>query len=157
MTVGHPVRESETLASIRKLLLATLALGVIGTGGELVLLGHFEMPAQWIPIVVLSAAVIVLAWHLRAPGPASVRAMQVLMGIFVATGTLGVGFHFDGNVEFERELHPAEQGFEFLRKTAAGATPVLAPGSMTLLGLIGLAYTYRHPCAAVPSGQERDV
>jgi hypothetical protein len=157
MTVGHPVRESETLASIRKLLLATLALGVIGTGGELVLLGHFEMPAQWIPIVVLSAAVIVLAWHLRAPGPASVTTIKVLMAIFVAAGALGVVLHYNGNVEFERELNPGERGFVFLRKTLAGATPVLAPGSMTLLGLIGLAYTYRHPYAAVPSGQERDV
>jgi hypothetical protein len=148
MTAGDPVREAETLASIRKLLLGTFALGVIGTGGELILLGHFEMPAQWIPIVVLSAAVIVLAWHLRAPGPASVRTMKVLMGIFIATGALGVGLHYDGNVEFERELNPAEGGFVFIRKTLAGATPVLAPGSMTLLGLIGLAYTYRHPCQA---------
>jgi hypothetical protein len=139
------------------MLLAMLVLGVIGTGGELVLLGHFEMPAQWIPIVLLSAAVIVLAWHLRSPGPASVTTIKVLMAIFVAAGALGVVLHYKGNIEFERELNPAEGGFVFLRKTLAGATPVLAPGSMTLLGLIGLAYTYRHPYAAVPSGQEREI
>jgi len=32
-----------------------------------------------------------------------------------------------------------------LSKTLTGATPVLAPGSMSLLGVIGLASTYRHP------------
>jgi hypothetical protein len=30
-------------------------------------------------------------------------------------------------------------------KTLTGATPVLAPGSMSLLGLVGLAFAYRHP------------
>jgi hypothetical protein len=157
MTVGHPVRESDTLASIRKLLLGALALGVLGTGGELILLGHVEMPAQWIPVVALAASIPALIWHALAPGPRSVRVMQLLMVVFIAAGTLGVGLHFDGNVEFERELHPTEQGLEFLRKTITGATPVLAPGSMVLLGLVGLAQTYRHPYAAVPGGQERDV
>jgi hypothetical protein len=32
-----------------------------------------------------------------------------------------------------------------ISKTLTGATPVLAPGSMSLLGLIGLAFTYGHP------------
>ena len=27
----------------------------------------------------------------------------------------------------------------------SGATPTLAPGAMVELGLLGLAYTYRHP------------
>ena len=157
MTVGQPVRESETLASIRTLLLGALALGVVGTGGELILLGHVEMVAQWIPVIALAVSIPVLLWHAVSPGRGSVRVMQLLMAVFIAAGTLGVGLHFDGNVEFERELHPTEQGLEFLRKTIAGATPVLAPGSMVLLGLVGLAQTYRHPFAAVSGGRERDV
>jgi hypothetical protein len=32
-----------------------------------------------------------------------------------------------------------------ISKTLTGATPVLAPGSMSLLGVVGLAFTYRHP------------
>jgi len=59
-----------------------------------------------------------------------------------------VALHYKGNVEFEEELHPTEQGMLFFRKTIAGATPVLAPGSMVLLGLVGLAHAYRHPVAA---------
>jgi len=138
-------RESETLASIRKLLLGALAIGVVGTIGELILLRHVDEPAQWIPVVALVTAVPILIWHAKSPGQASVRVLQVLMLLFLVLGVVGVGLHYNGNVEFERELHPSERGWEFLRKTVAGATPVLAPGSMVLLGLVGLAHAFRHP------------
>ena len=146
-------RESETLASIRKLLLGALAIGVLGTTGELILLRHIDMPAQWIPLVFLTGSVPVLIWHASSPGIASVRTLQALMLAFIALGVLGVGLHYDGNVEFERELNPSERGWTFVRKTVAGATPVLAPGSMVLLGLVGLAHAYRHPSAH--GGQSR--
>jgi hypothetical protein len=155
--VRYSARESETLASIRKLLLGALAFGVLGTSGELILLRHIDKPTQWIPIVAFGVSIPVLIWHAASPGAVSVRVLQVLMVVFIGVGVLGVGLHFDGNVEFERELHPTEQGFEFLRKTVAGATPVLAPGSMVLLGLVGLAHTCRHPCVAGASGQERQL
>ena len=145
MTTDNPSRESETLATIRQLLLGTLIVGVVGTSGELILLGHTEMPTQWIPFVALGALALAIAWHVRKPSSATVRTMQALMGLFVATGILGVGLHLKGNVEFERELHSTEGGFQFALKTLTGATPILAPGSMVLLGLVGFAYTYRHP------------
>jgi hypothetical protein len=144
MIDGAP-RESDTLASIRKLLLGALTVGVIGTSGELVLLRHIDKPAQWIPLVALVVAIPVLLWHVLAESVASVRALQALMVAFMALGVLGVGLHYNGNVEFERELNPNERGWTFVRKTVAGATPVLAPGSMVLLGLVGLAHAYRHP------------
>jgi len=143
--VDGSTRESDTLASIRSLLLGALALGVVGTIGELILLRHIDEPAQWVPLVALSAGVPVLIWHAWSPGIGSVRTLQALMLAFIAAGVVGVGLHYDGNVEFERELHPTERGWEFIRKTVAGATPVLAPGSMVLLGLVGLAHAYRHP------------
>ncbi len=152
--IHGPTRESETLASIRKLLLAALAVGVIGTVGELILLRHFDKPAQWIPLVALATAVPILIWHASAPSAASVRTLQVLMLAFAVLGVVGVGFHYDGNVEFERELNPNERGWTFVRKTVAGATPVLAPGSMVLLGLVGLAHTYRHPALTGPDGPQ---
>lgn len=148
--VDGPSPESDTLASIRTLLLAALATGVIGTSGELILLRHIDMPAQWIPLVCLAASVPVLIWHASSPGVASVRTLQALMAAFIALGVLGVGLHYDGNVEFERELNPSERGWTFVRKTVAGATPVLAPGSMVLLGLVGLAHAYHHPRRGAP-------
>jgi hypothetical protein len=156
--VDGATRESETLAIIRRLLLGALAVGVLGTCGELILLRHIDKLAQWIPLVFLGVAVPVLIWHAAAPSAASVRVLQGLMLAFIALGMIGVGLHYDGNVEFERELHPDERGWTFIRKTVAGATPVLAPGSMVLLGLVGLAHAYRHPSAdGGPSRQETTV
>jgi hypothetical protein len=155
MTGGDPTRASDTLAVIRRVLLGALTLGIVGTGSELILLGHVDEPAQWIPLVALGVSMPVLLWHVVAPRRVSVRFVQVLMATFLLTGVLGVGLHTKGNVEFERELHPTERGAEFLRKTLAGATPVLAPGSMVLLGLIGLAFTYRDPHVSDPSGLEK--
>lgn len=152
MADGSP-RESDTLASIRRLLLGALAVGVLGTGGELILLRHIDKPAQWLPLAALAIAVPVLIWHVAAASAASVRSLQALMLAFVLLGVVGVGLHYDGNVDFERELHPSERGWEFLRKTVAGATPVLAPGSLVLLGLVGLAHAYRHP--SLDRGQRR--
>jgi hypothetical protein len=146
-------REPETLASIRKLLLGALVIGVMGTIGELILLRHIDEPAQWIPVVALVLALPVLIWHASSPSHATVRVLQALMALFFVLGVVGVGLHYDGNVEFERELHPSERGWEFLRKTVAGATPVLAPGSLVLLGLVGLAHAYRHP--SLDGGQRR--
>ena len=143
--VDGATRESQTLAAIRRLLLGALAIGVLGTSGELILLRHIDKPAQWIPLVFLGVALPVLIWHAAAPSAASVRVLRGLMMAFVALGVIGVGLHYDGNVEFERELHPNERGWTFLRKTVAGATPVLAPGSMVLLGLVGLAHAYHYP------------
>ena len=150
---GPPV-ESPTLTSLRTLLLAALALGMVGTAGELILLGHIESPAQWIPLAALGAAVLVLLWHAAAPGRNSVWALRLLMTAFIVSGIAGVGLHYDGNVEFERELHPQDDGMTFLTHVLAGATPVLAPGSMVLLGLVGLAHTYRHPSASRGSDRQ---
>ena len=94
--------------------------------------------------VVLLAFAAVVALLVRAAG----RERCLVAITYLATGVLGVGLHLNGNVEFERELHPTEGGFQFALKTITGATPVLAPGSMVLLGLVGFAHTYRHPCTA---------
>ncbi len=36
-------------------------------------------------------------------------------------------------------------GFELAWEALKGATPSLAPGTMMLLGMLGLIYTFRHP------------
>ncbi len=146
--------EPETLTFIRRLLLLSLASGIVGTGGELLLLGHFESVTQWIPVAALGVSVPVLIWHSAAPGRLSVRTLQALMVVFVVCGVAGVGLHYDGNVEFEQELHPDEAGLTSFRHAVAGATPLLAPGSMVLLGLVGAAHAYRHPSSRSDHRQE---
>ena len=131
---------------IRGFLLVTLAVGIIGMGTELLLIGHAESVQQQIPLVLLVLGAVTVGWHAVAPRPVTVRALQVAMTLFVVSGVVGVGLHYQGNVEFELEMYPSMRGFELVQKTLTGATPVLAPGSMALLGLIGLTHAYRHPC-----------
>ncbi len=138
-------REGAPLGTLRALLLAIVFVGIIGTGVELALLGHFEDWVQLSPLLLLVAGLVVAIWQVATPGAASVRALQFVMVLFVANGLVGVGYHYAGNDEFERELYPGIEGLTLVGQALAGATPVLAPGSMMLLGLVGLTYAHRHP------------
>jgi hypothetical protein len=135
------IDDSRVLGRIRKLLLALLAAACLGTAFELLLLGHFEETTQIVPLVLLAAGVAAAAWHL-ASARASVAAMRLLMVLFVVSGALGIVLHYRGNVEFELEMYPTLGGFELIGKTLTGATPVLAPGTMALLGALGLMASY---------------
>lgn len=136
---------TDTLTRLRRWLLAIFAFGALGTSVELLLLGHFESGWERVPLVLLGAAIVVTLWHMAAPSRSSVRTLQVTMLLLLVTGGVGIGLHFDSNVEFELEMYPSMTGAELIGKTLTGALPVLAPGTITLLGLVGLAHTYRHP------------
>lgn len=145
MHMSSRSEEPDTLGRIRRFLLAIVMVGLVGTLAELLLLGHFDSASQWIPLVLLACGIIVITWHGVSPGEASVRTLQMMMALFVAAGVIGVGLHYDGNVEFELEITPTMSGLELARNALTGATPVMAPATMALLGLVGLAHTYRHP------------
>jgi hypothetical protein len=132
-------------ARVRAALLGIFLFGALGTLAELLLLDHTGEPPQWVPLVLLGTSVLVLAWYGLARSAASVRIFRGLMVLFAAAGMLGVVLHFRGNLEFERELHPEATSVELLVGALKGATPALAPGTMTMLGLIGLLYAYGHP------------
>ncbi len=129
----------EKLNGLQRFLLLTLTVGIVGMDLELLFIGHVEGWLQWVPVALLTVGLIPLAWHAVRPSHATVRGVQLLMTLFVASGLVGVGLHYRGNQEFEREMYPAMAGIELVRATLTGATPVLAPGSMALLGLVGLA------------------
>jgi hypothetical protein len=115
-----------------------------GVATELMFLKHDEEPLQLIPLVLIAAAFAAVAWHTVRPGPASIRALRITMGLFILSGLLGVYFHFGANVQFQREVDPSIAGTALFWKAMAAKTPpALAPGSMAQLGLIGLAYVYR--------------
>jgi hypothetical protein len=130
---------------MRRLLLFILVLGLVGTGAELVLLQHYEDAWQLAPLVLIAVALVLLVLHGISAGPATIRGMQGLMGLFIVSGIAGAWLHYKANTEFELEMNPELAGFKLFRESLSGATPALAPGTMIELGLIGLAYTYRHP------------
>jgi hypothetical protein len=131
--------ERERFAGLQRFLLLTLMGGIGGMGLELLFIGHVEDRLQLVPVVLLPSGLIALVWHTLRPSRASGRGVRLLMALFVASGLLGVGLHYRGNHEFELEMYPSMAGMELVRETLTGATPVLAPGSMALLGLVGFA------------------
>lgn len=148
--------DSRTLGNVRRALLWTLLAGLAGTGVELILLGHVEGAAQYIPLVLIAVALVCGAWHAVRPSRASVTALQAVMVLCLAAGGVGIGLHYRGNLEFELEMYPEMSGAELIQKVATGATPVLAPGTMSLLGVIGLLHTYRHPVGIHAGRLEED-
>ena len=132
-------------APLRKLLLFTLIVSVVGTLIELLLLEHFEDAWQWAPIALLGASLLTLVGYALERGPKSLNVLRGLMVLCMASGLLGLILHFRGNVEFELEMYPDLAGWKLFKDAMMGATPALAPGAMLQIGLVGLAWTFRHP------------
>jgi hypothetical protein len=132
-------------AALRKLLLGTFVISLTGTLVELLLLEHFEDAWQWTPIVLLGAILLVLVWCGLERGPNSLNVLRVLLVLCAVSGALGVFLHYRGNVEFELEMYPDLAGWALFRDSMMGATPALAPGAMLQIGLVGLAWLFRHP------------
>jgi hypothetical protein len=140
--VSATASNRKTLAGLRRFLLLTLMAGIVGMGLELIFIGHVEDRWQLVPIVLFPAGLIALGWHTARPTGGTARGVRLLMALFVVSGALGFGLHYRGNQEFELEMDPSATGIDLVRDTLTGATPVLAPGSMALLGLVGLAAVY---------------
>jgi hypothetical protein len=139
--------QTATLTAIRGILLVIFLLGALGAGAELLLLEHTEDRWQLVPLLLLSLSLVALIVHAAFRRSATVRIFQVTMILFVISGFVGVWLHYQAKVEFKLEMNPALAGVELLWEAIKGAAvpPVLAPGMMIQMGLLGLAWTYRHP------------
>jgi uncharacterized membrane protein len=108
-----------------------------------VLLEHYEQPLQFVPLVLIVAAIVALAFEVGRHDAASRRALQIVMGLFVLAGFVGFVAHFLGSAEFQLDLNPQMSTWELIEKVLrAKAPPLLAPGMMLQLGLLGLAYVF---------------
>ena len=144
---------TESQGRLRAILLALLFVGMLVTATELLLLGHTERWEQFVPLVSLSLGFLSGLFVIVRPGRPSLRAFRAVMGLMVAAALAGLWFHYRGNVEFELEMYPSMTGLELFWNAIQGATPALAPGLMAHLGLLGLAYTYRHPLLREPAAR----
>jgi hypothetical protein len=135
--------EADRITLLRGWILGILLLGLLGTVTELVLLSHYEQPLQLVPLVLIVAAVAAAGWEFRRQDLAGRRAMQIVMALFVLAGFAGFAAHFHGSAEYQLELNPDMSNWELLDKILrAKAPPLLAPGMMLQLGLLGLAYVF---------------
>jgi hypothetical protein len=144
MDAGGPkVGADSVVERLRLWVLGVLVLGLIGTVVELILLEHYEQALQFVPLVLIALGVVVLVWHAVKKDTASLRALQIVMGLFVLAGFAGMAAHFNGSAEYQLELNPEMSNWELLEKILhAKAPPLLAPGMMMQMGLLGLAYAF---------------
>jgi hypothetical protein len=134
------------LPVLRRLLLALLAFGLVGTTIELLLLHHYESPSMAIPLVLNIVALVVLGLDVVVGRAATLYTLRVMMAALVAAGGIGVVLHYQGNLAFQIEMDPSQSSWTLFTKVmTAHAPPALAPGVMAQLGLLGLIYTYQHP------------
>ena len=146
MDAGRPDAAAAVLERLRLWIIAIIVLGLIGTMTELILLEHDEQALQFVPLVLMVLGALTLAWHAAARGTASLRVLEIVMGLFVLAGFAGMAAHFNGSMEYQLELNPDLSMWELLDKIVhAKAPPLLAPGMMIQLGLLGLAYAFTDP------------
>jgi hypothetical protein len=139
------ISTGQVLELLRVAILGVLVLGIAGTVIELLLLEHDEAdkPLQFVPLILIAAGVAAIIWHLARPGPATLNTLQVVMVLYVLSSFIGFLAHFYGSAEFVLDLNPEAGTLEILEKALhAKAPPLLAPGMMMQLGLLGLAYVY---------------
>ena len=152
MSTVVPERQ-DTATALRRIILAIIFISASGMLVDLLLLEHFETVWQWTPLALLVpviASVIVVATR---PAHTAVRVFQGLMVLCVALGLVGLFLHYRGNLEFELERDPSLGGFALFWETVRGATPALAPAALSQLGLLGLAYAFRHPALRTTTGR----
>jgi hypothetical protein len=149
MNTVHATDTDRTLGCLRRLLLVILLFGMTGTSIELLLLRHTEDSTQLIPLILLGMGFLTVAWNAARRSRLSVLTLQLLMVLFIVSGALGMFFHYSANAEFQLEMEPGLSGSNLWWKVLQAKTPpAIAPGVMAQLGLIGLAYAYRHPAVA---------
>ena len=140
-----------TLAALRRLLLGVLLFGLAGTATDLLLIGHDEDAWQLIPLVTIGLAVLA-SLGLALTGPWTgravmmVRLFRVVMVLLILSGGAGAVMHYRANMEFKLEMDPSLSGLAlFSSVVRAKAPPALAPATLALLGLLGLASAFRRP------------
>jgi hypothetical protein len=128
---------------LRRWVLGILVIGLAGTVTELVLLEHYEQLLQLVPVGLIVAAFAAIVWEAMKHSAASLRTLEIVMILFVLSGFAGVAAHFHGSAEFQLDLDPSMGTWELIEKILrAKAPPLLAPGMMLQMGLLGLAYVY---------------
>jgi hypothetical protein len=145
-TTDVPTDATASPKTLRRALLGIFLLGVLGGAGELVLLEHYEDPWQMLPLGLFGLSILVIGFHGISASALSIRAFRLTMLLFIASGFIGSWMHYQSKAEFKRQLDPSLSGMNLFREALKGQMPpILAPGMMIHLGLVGLAWTWRHP------------
>ncbi len=138
--------EDQTLSRVRLLVLAAMVAALIVTEAELIYVGHTNSNnGQIIAVVLVGIGLAVSTWHVIARNTPSIVVFRVAMYLFLVFGIDGMLAHYHSAVQAALKARPALAGWTLLHAAISGKIPLLAPGMMIQIGLLGLVYTFRHP------------
>ncbi len=139
--------EHPTAQTLRRFALALCLLGVVTTPVELVLMHHYNDKDQIMPFVFLGLAAVGIAAAWFRPSARVLRGVRVLMVLVVLGSGIGVMEHLKANY---RDATRGGAAPNLIELVLIGYAPLLAPGILAQVGLLGLAFTYKHPAFDVP-------
>jgi hypothetical protein len=139
---------------IRRGLLALAGAGVAGTAIELASLRHWKSFDQLIPWLVLGAAAVGIGALWVKPSRLLVRAAHRTSLLTVLAAGLGIFEHVKGNYEagpLDRVYGERWDAMSSVSRVwhavdgSVGPSPLLAPGTLALIGMLVYLSTFDHP------------
>ncbi len=129
----------------RTFLLALSVVMLIGMTGELLLAEHDESFVQLIPYGLAGIGIVAVLAVMHAATRVRLRALQGVVVLLALGGVYGIYEHLAHNFAFELEIRPNATAGEVVVDALQGASPLLAPGVLTLAAVMAAAAMYRHP------------
>ena len=140
--------------ALRRLLLALVLFGLIGTTCELLLLRHYESVWMIPPFVAMAIAAGGAFVRIVRPSAATVWAARLSMLPLLVIGAAGVWLHYLGGLAFQADMDPTLSRWQLMWKVVhMQAPPALAPGALVQLALLGLVSTYGDPLIVKPASK----
>jgi hypothetical protein len=146
--------ETGTIGTVRQILIAIIVVSLIGIELELILLGHIKPLLQLVPVFSIVLGLGSIAWYAVSRKNISMRIFQGTMFLCIFSGFLGIVLHLAFDVATVQKKDKTLEGYELLRAALDSAAPPLAPAAMIQIGLLGLAYTFKHPALAAGIEEE---
>lgn len=140
----HSDSTAEVLLRLRKFLLLLTVSLFAGALVELWLVGHTEDVIQLVPFVLSVVGIVVSLLVFFRPSTGTVQVMRIWMAVVVLGTLLGIYFHIEGNVAFEREVDPQATTSKLFLQGLGGGNPLLAPGILAIAAVLAVAATYRY-------------
>lgn len=123
-----------------RLIRITIAALLFGLALELWLIEHYEDVLQFIPLLCVALASVLLIADRYSNAIWIRSAFKALIVINAICAVIGVYLHLKANFEFEKEIYVNETTLNLLINSFSGALPVFAPGSLLILSLLGMLY-----------------
>ena len=138
--------DTQTLRGVRLLILVAISAALIVTEAELLFVRHTGTNnGQVIAVVLVGLGLITVTCHAILRNTSSIVVFRFTMYLFLIFGIDGFLTHYHRAVQAALKSQPTLVGMPLLHATLSGKIPLLAPGMLIEIGLLGLIYTFQHP------------